>query len=187
MLINLNKRNVWFTSDYHLFHSNIIKYCNRPYSNCFSMNKDIIDTINKKVHQDDLLFNLGDIGFNSVKYITDELSKINCDQIFVSGNHDRKSLINALIEKYIVFEKQTILNVYFNDIHYKVHLAHNPDDIQYNNDENNIFLYGHLHEKEVANRRYNQMNVGWDRFGRPIELKEIILMVSNEKEKIQQL
>lgn len=185
MLINLNKRNVWFTSDYHLFHSNIIKYCNRPYSNCFSMNKDIIDTINKKVNQDDLLFNLGDIGFNSVKYITDELSKINCDQIFVSGNHDRKSLINALIEKYIVFEKQTILNVYFNDIHYKVHLAHNPDDIQYNNDENNIFLYGHLHEKEVANRRYNQMNVGWDRFGRPIELKEIILMVSNEKEKIQ--
>ena len=185
MLINLNKRNVWFTSDYHLFHSNIIKYCNRPYTNCFSMNKDIIDTINKRVHQDDLLFNLGDIGFNSVKYITDELSKINCDQIFVSGNHDRKSLINALIEKYIVFEKQTILNVYFNDIHYKVHLAHNPDDIQYNNDENNIFLYGHLHEKEVANRRYNQMNVGWDRFGRPIELKEIILMVSNEKEKIQ--
>ncbi len=185
MLINLNKRNVWFTSDYHLFHSNIIKYCNRPYTNCFSMNKDIIDTINKRVHQDDLLFNLGDIGFNSVKYITDELSKINCDQIFVSGNHDRKSLINALIEKYIVFEKQTILNVYFNDIHYKVHLAHNPDDIQYNNDENNIFLYGHLHEKEVANRRYNQINVGWDRFGRPIELKEIILMVSNEKEKIQ--
>ncbi len=185
MIINLNKKNLWLTSDLHLFHSNIIKYCNRPYPNCFSMNKDIIDTINKNIHQDDLLINLGDIGFNSVKYITDELSKINCDQIFVSGNHDRKSLINALIEKYIVFEKQTILDVYFNDIHYRVHLAHNPDDIQYNNEENSIFLYGHLHDKEVKNKRFNQMNVGWDRFGRPIELKEIILMVSNEKEKIQ--
>ena len=184
MIINLNKKNLWLTSDLHLFHSNIIKYCNRPYSNCFSMNKDIIDTINKKVHQDDLLFNLGDIGFNSVKYITDELSKINCDQIFVSGNHDRKSLINALIEKYIVFEKQTILNVYFNDVHYKAHLAHNPDDIQYNNEENNIFLYGHLHDKEVKNKRFNQMNIGWDQFRRPIELKEIINII-NQNKKIQ--
>ena len=181
MIINLNKKNLWLTSDLHLFHSNIIKYCNRPYSNCFNMNKDIIDTINKKVHQDDLLINLGDIGFNSVKYITDELSKINCDQIFVSGNHDKKSLINALIEKYIVFEKQTILNVYFNDVHYKVHLAHNPDDIQYNDEKNNIFLYGHLHDKEVKNKRFNQMNIGWDQFGRPIELKEIINIIKQNK------
>ena len=51
MIINLNKKNLWLTSDLHLFHSNIIKYCNRPYSNCFSMNKDIIDTINKKIHK----------------------------------------------------------------------------------------------------------------------------------------
>lgn len=181
MIINLNKKNLWLTSDLHLFHSNIIKYCNRPYSNCFSMNKDIIDTINKNIHQDDLLINLGDIGFNSVKYITDELSKINCNQIFVSGNHDRKSLINALIEKYIVFEKQTILDVYFNDIHYKVHLAHNPDDIQYNNEENSIFLYGHLHDKEVKNKRFNQMNVGWDQFVRPVELKEIINIIKQNK------
>ena len=181
MIINLNKKNLWLTSDLHLFHSNIIKYCNRPYPNCFSMNKDIIDTINKNIHQDDLLINLGDIGFNSVKYITDELSKINCNQIFVSGNHDRKSLINALIEKYIVFEKQTILDVYFNDIHYKVHLAHNPDDIQYNDEKNNIFLYGHLHDKEVKNKRFNQMNIGWDQFGRPIELKEIINIIKQNK------
>ena len=181
MIINLNKKNLWLTSDLHLFHSNIIKYCNRPYPNCFSMNKDIIDTINKNIHQYDLLINLGDIGFNSVKYITDELSKINCNQIFVSGNHDRKSLINALIEKYIVFEKQTILNVYFNDVHYKVHLAHNPDDIQYNYEENNIFLYGHLHDKEVENKRFNQMNIGWDQFGKPVELKEIINIVKQNK------
>ena len=181
MIINLNKKNLWFTSDLHLFHSNIIKYCNRPYPNCFSMNKDIIDTINKNIHQDDLLINLGDIGFNSVKYITNELSKINCNQIFVSGNHDRKSLINSLIEKYIVFEKQTILDVYFNDIHYKVHLAHNPDDIQYNDEKNNIFLYGHLHDKEVENKRFNQMNVGWDQFGRPVELKEIINIIKQNK------
>ena len=181
MIINLNKKNLWLTSDLHLFHSNIIKYCNRPYPNYFIMNKDIIDTINKNIHQDDLLINLGDIGFNSVKYITDELSKINCNQIFVSGNHDRKSLINALIEKYIVFEKQTILDVYFNDIHYRVHLAHNPDDIQYNDEKNNIFVYGHLHDKEVKNKRFNQMNVGWDQFGRPVELKEIINIIKQNK------
>ena len=176
MLINLNKRNVWFTSDYHLFHSNIIKYCNRPYTNYIDMNKDIIHITNKFVGKNDLLFNLGDIGMSDKTDILNQLNKINCEQIFVSGNHDRKSLLNLLIEKYIVFEKQTILDVYFNSIHYRVHLAHNPDHICYNDDENNIFLYGHLHEKEVPDRRYNQMNVGWDRFGRPIELKEIIKM-----------
>jgi len=32
----------WFTSDYHLGHANIIKYCNRPFKGIDQMNSTII-------------------------------------------------------------------------------------------------------------------------------------------------
>ena len=33
---------------------------------------------------------------------------------------------------------------------------------------------------ELEEKKYNQLNIGWDRFGRPIELKEIIKLIKNE-------
>ena len=111
MIINLNQQNIWFTSDLHFCHSNIIKYCNRPYDNTYEMNKYIISIIKKHVKENNVLFNLGDIGMASPKLIIDLIDSLELNQIFVSGNHDRNGLINKLIEKYIVFKDKTILDV----------------------------------------------------------------------------
>lgn len=180
MVINLNKKNIWFTSDLHLCHSNIIKYCNRQYANTYEMNKDILSIIKKYVKEEDILFNLGDIGMASPKLIMDLVDSLELNQIFVSGNHDKNGLINKLIEKYIVFKDKTILSVNYNSVIYKVYLSHKPEEFEYIDDPYTLFLYGHLHEKEVDNKKWNQLNVGIDRFGRPISLREIIKIMKHE-------
>lgn len=49
---------LWFTSDLHFGHDNIIKYCHRPFANAVEMNRTIINNINERVgcNDDFLLF-----------------------------------------------------------------------------------------------------------------------------------
>lgn len=54
---------IWFTSDYHLSHQNIINYCNRPFANVIEMNTIILNNLESKVKPGDTLYFLGDLSF----------------------------------------------------------------------------------------------------------------------------
>lgn len=54
-------QNVWFTSDLHFGHKNIIKYCNRPFIDTFAMDNWLISSWNEVVQDNDIVFILGDI------------------------------------------------------------------------------------------------------------------------------
>ena len=54
---------IYYTSDLHLFHDNIIRLCNRPYKNVYEMNDDIVERWNNKVKPDDDVYILGDMFF----------------------------------------------------------------------------------------------------------------------------
>ena len=45
------EQNVFFTSDTHFWHENIIKFCNRPFSSIEEMNDTIIENWNKVVDE----------------------------------------------------------------------------------------------------------------------------------------
>ena len=51
---------VFFTSDLHIGHKNIIEYSHRPFSNIEEMNETLIDNWNKTVPEDGIVFDLGD-------------------------------------------------------------------------------------------------------------------------------
>ena len=38
--------NIWFTADFHFGHSNIIRYCNRPFQSVEEMDQTILDRLN---------------------------------------------------------------------------------------------------------------------------------------------
>ena len=82
---------IYFTSDTHFGHHNIIKYCDRPFDNVHTMDQVIIDNINNVVSVDDTLYILGDFCFKGGKP-EQYLSRIVCQDIhLVLGNHDRRS------------------------------------------------------------------------------------------------
>ena len=43
------KRDIWIIADTHIGHTNIIKYCGRPYNSVSEMNDDIIKKWNSKI------------------------------------------------------------------------------------------------------------------------------------------
>ncbi len=61
----------WITSDMHFNHAKIIEYCDRPFETTEEMNEIIIRNWNKKIKKKDIVYVLGDIGFDR-----EQLSKI---------------------------------------------------------------------------------------------------------------
>lgn len=91
MKIN-NSNKLWFTSDSHWGHKNIIKYCNRPFNSVEEMDETLISNWNSVVNNDDLVLHLGDFSFKNGKSITEYRKQLNGDIILVRGNHDSSNL-----------------------------------------------------------------------------------------------
>lgn len=84
-----DKDKLFFTSDTHFTHKNIIDFCNRPYGDVRTMNLALITNWNKVVPKDGIVFHAGDFALTSniglVKEIVDQLN----GKIYLTlGNHD---------------------------------------------------------------------------------------------------
>jgi calcineurin-like phosphoesterase family protein len=85
--------NIYFTADTHFDHSNIIKYCRRPYKDVREMNDSLVDNWNKAVPKDAIVFHLGDLGWGrNPDRIKELIKKLNGLIILVPGNHDPDEL-----------------------------------------------------------------------------------------------
>lgn len=78
----------WLTADLHLAHTNIIKYCNRPFSSIEEMNETIINNWNKLVGPRDTVYCLGDFCFRGKTMARKFEEILNGKIIHISGNHD---------------------------------------------------------------------------------------------------
>jgi len=83
------KRNIYFTSDWHLGHKNIIRFCNRPFSSIEEMHKHLIMQFNRKVRPEDVTYFLGDMGFGDKALLREIMRRLNGTKILIKGNHDR--------------------------------------------------------------------------------------------------
>ena len=69
---------LWFTSDLHFGHRNVINFCDRPFSNEKEMGESLINNWNETVSENDVVFILGDVfWFNDSRSIKKCLDKLN--------------------------------------------------------------------------------------------------------------
>lgn len=105
---------VFFTSDTHFGHANIIKFSNRPFASVDEMDATLIDNINKVVGPNDVLYHLGDWSFKDpVPY----RQRIRCDNVhLILGNHDHKRLNRLYAAGFKSIDSQLEIKVDGNDI-----------------------------------------------------------------------
>ena len=81
---------IYFTSDLHFGHENVIRFDNRPFETVDEMDAELIRRWNAKVDRGDLVYVLGDMIWktkNSTAQIL--IENLNGQIILIRGNHDR--------------------------------------------------------------------------------------------------
>jgi calcineurin-like phosphoesterase family protein len=78
---------IWFTSDQHFGHANIIKYCNRPFESVEDMNDQLVRRHNLLVEPTDEVYHLGDFSMHPRELA--RLKDMNGRHNLIPGNHDR--------------------------------------------------------------------------------------------------
>lgn len=81
---------IWFTSDTHFWHANIIRYCNRPFSCAEEMNEVMIENWNACVRAVDIVRHLGDFGrwWGNAADLYSVRKRLNGQIHLIRGNHD---------------------------------------------------------------------------------------------------
>ena len=120
----INGKRVWFISDMHFGHKNVLKWCRRDcFRNLTDMHNRMISNWNYHVGKYDRVYCLGDFG--NFKYKRQLKGKVT----LVKGNHDRKQWNRQFILKY-------------RDIQFLI--LHDPND-RVNWFDNGWIIHGHTH------------------------------------------
>ena len=161
----------FFTSDPHLRHANIIKYCNRPFANVDEMDNTLITNWNNKVSPGDTVYVLGDFCFHSEP--GQFVSRLNGDIILIRGNHDHRKrkfeqVFKAVHDVYIYKPKNIVLCHYsMRDWPNKFHGAYH--------------LFGHSHGT-LVDVLPGSMDIGVDCHNFfPLSLDEVLVKLEQTK------
>ena len=80
-------KNLFFISDLHFSHANIINLANRPFKDVLEMNKTLIENWNNTVSKSDTVFILGDFCFGQASVWEKLLRQLNGNKVLILGNH----------------------------------------------------------------------------------------------------
>ena len=85
---------MFFVSDTHFQHENIVKYCKRPFKDVEENDEELIRRWNEKVPEDGIVFHLGDVAFGDPDKVDKILERLNGKIYLVIGNHDWRRIVN---------------------------------------------------------------------------------------------
>lgn len=198
------QQNIWFTSDMHFGHRNVIRFCSRPYTDEKHMGQELIKNWNDTVKPNDFIFSLGDFSWwtdrHGVKKLVEQLRGM---KYFLPGNHCKEGMYE-LIDSPTFHECSDTVVLYIrpsdeNDPRFggvkcfEIVLNHYPLLTWSHVDYQNCYqFFGHIHSKagqpmmefgELLNiREGKQYDVGCDRHDwKPINLFEAIKLCKEYK------
>lgn len=159
---------IFFTSDTHFWHTNIIHHSNRPFKTVEEMNQGLIDHWNTKVKEHDEVYHLGDFAFAGRQKAVEILNQLNGRKYWVYGNHDKSLRKNEVVSSFFEWVKPLTrirIKQFFNDVEYdkKIVLCHFPLISWEGMSHGTWHLHGHCHGTlEEPYRRGLMMDVGVD-------------------------
>ena len=130
---------LFMTSDSHLGHYNICKYCHRPFQSRSEMDQTLIKNWNEVVPEDGIVVHCGDFMLphnEDIKEYNKYLNQLHGRVLLLRGNHDRASL-DWVSDKLIAVRDQAMIVV----DGVKIFAQHYPC-AAFNGD---YHVYGHIH------------------------------------------
>lgn len=143
---NSSEVNIWFTSDLHFGHKNIIKFCNRPWETTEEMDEALIANWNSVVGEKDIVFDLGDFAFATNGRWKELIQRLNGKHYLILGNHDiTRWPGDKTMELFDRVEQQMIIYI-DNRCIYLNHYPYLCYGGSWKNPERAVWqLYGHVH------------------------------------------
>jgi len=172
---------IFFTSDMHINHKNILTLCNRPYPNIDAHDDDIIQRHNSVVTDSDDVWDLGDIAYRcSAEDCFERIKRLNGKRHIIMGNHDKslrqaykKGLLKDMINsgKLEIIGGETAINDSTLAIskmltidNHKVFISHYAHKTWPGAFRGTIMLYGHSHGNMIESQ-YKSFDIGVDSNG----------------------
>ncbi|MBR1517311.1 MAG: metallophosphoesterase [Bacteroidales bacterium] len=187
---------VFFTSDTHFNHTNIIGFCQRPFKSVDEMNEQIIDNWNKVVGKDDIIFHLGDFCLGGAAEWNKFLDCLNGKIYLIMGNHDLNNIRQSVVDRF----EHVAMQMYIEVDKQRIYLNHYPFLCYEGSYEDVWQLFGHVHTRKdntgldadrLRHLYPTQYDVGVDNNGfSPIsfgQIKRIIdMQVERSKESVNE-
>ncbi len=192
-------KNIFFISDFHLWHKNVIGFDNRPFldeagnPDVLAMHQTIIKNWNDTVGDNDIVFYLGDLVFGRKEWANSVIFALRGKIHYIIGNHDK---YNDVVD-YKRFESvndYVDLNIDGDPEHPNEHfvLMHYPiyswNRMHHGSSHIHGHSHGNLHHGESADYYKNRrvIDVGCNVINyTPISYKEIISRFKNIKTNVK--
>lgn len=195
---------IWFTSDLHFYHNNVIRYCDRPYISVEEMNEKLIANWNNTVKPEDTIYCMGDLSL-AIRPVELFSNRLIGNKKLVPGNHDwchpankkaKGERLSNWIKHYENFGWEILplhseLNIEGVSTVNMSHMPYKGDttDTRHENyrliDDGRVLICGHVHEKwktKVTPNGTLMINVGVDVWNYiPVSLTEITQLIGEHK------
>lgn len=174
----------FYTSDNHFFHKNIVKYCNRPFSNVDDMNEKMIQNWNETVSSEDSVYILGDFSFGKPEETVSILKQLNGNKHLIFGNHDSRLRKDQKIREQFVWCRD-LYSLKVDGLKERIVLCHFPLSVWDQSQHGAIHLHGHCHgsfkdpnldnsNREIFGASSQRCDVGVDCWNyRPVTIQQI--------------
>jgi calcineurin-like phosphoesterase family protein len=162
------KQNIFFISDLHIGHKNVLKFDGRPFADVDEMHIEMIKRWNEVVDDDDIVYYLGDLAFARDEltkwFIYSLKGKIN----FILGNHDKMKDIIKFGRWENIHEYGTEINVKDEDTigsrgsngYQRIIMSHYPILSWNKSHYGSWHLHGHCHGSLIkSNQDYYKRKV----------------------------
>ena len=190
--------NIWFTSDTHYGHKNIVRGCSdwsdlsvcRDFESLKEHDQTLVKNINKVVGWNDILYHMGDWSFGGEDNIWKFRRQINCQTIhLIGGNHDHHIRRNKILTTDSGLINAQDLFTTYNELYekiiagkYDVVFCHYALATWHKAKKGSWMLHGHSHGS-LKQSEFKRLDVGIDCHPefRPFHLEEVKEILSHRK------
>lgn len=198
---------IFFTSDWHVGHANVIQFDNRPFRNVDHMSEYLVTQYKSTVPKNGVCYFLGDMGFGGNDILKKVLDQLHGTKVCIRGNHDKgcNSLYTSGFDVVLYAAQLEIAG-------YKLTLSHYPllglfrEDVsgmkgamdgenwhgetkhakRAIRDSGHFHLHGHTHKKPEERTLLRQFDVGVRANNyRPVNISVIESWISNYERKVK--